>query len=358
MKRLTAAEVNALYVAELGLDPSAVDLESIEAIAGALRRAAGFHCPCARKTLVQSVVQPLRGLVNDFDATKATVEQTLEAIIALGDIHEYPEVDSDGEARGPVLLYPAPPSFVARESGNVILLGVGSDQVSPLPDDLVARVRQANHVRWIVPNQGEDVSTELSESGWIELSATRWMSGPARETPSQHLAKIDGRLNRSGPSGDVPGLSLLDPESSVRFYPRRWVGAKSQSGRFVARRSQAYGADLWCYIELRNGDPERLVDLPVEPTQWRGCDEAWRLQMAIDAHRGKPQHFRIISGPSGTRVVQFFSPVPMWAQRRWDTVAEPIPPSGCLFAYRMRESELAEELRFAREELWLEQADK
>lgn len=355
MKRLTAEEVNALHVAELGLDPSAVDLESIEAIAGALRRAAGSHCPCARKTLVQSVVQPLRGLVSDLAATKATVERTLEAIIAIGDIHEYPELDDDGETRGPVLLYSAPPSFVARESGTVILLGVGSDQVAPLPDDLVARVGQANHVRWIVPNQGEDVGTELSESGWIELSVTSWLDGPERETPSQHLAKVNGHLDRSGPSGDVPGLSLLDPERSVRFYPARWVSAKSQSGRFVARRSQAYGADLWCYIELRNGDPERLVDLPVEPTRWRGCDEAWRLQMAIDAHRGKPQHFRVVPGPTGTRVVQFFSPVPMWAQRRWDAVAEPIPSSGCLFAYRMRESEVAEELRFAREELWLEQ---
>lgn len=356
MKRLTADQVNALHVAELGLDPSAVDLESIEAIAGALRRAAGFHCPCARRTLVQSVVQPLRGLVSDLAATKATVERTLEAIIALGDLHEHPEVDTDGETRGAMLLYPAPPSFVARESGTVILLGVGSDQVAPLPDDLVARVEHANHVRRIIPDQGKDVSTELSESGWIELSDTRWMDGPDRESPSQHLARINGHLDRSGPSGDVPGLSLLDPERSVGFYRGRWVTATSQSGRFVARRSQAYGADLWCYIELRNGDPERLVDLPVEPTRWRGCDEAWRLQMAIDAHRGKPQHIRVVSGPTGTCVVQFFSPVPMWAQRRWDSVAEPVPSSGCLFAYRMRESEVAEELRFAKQELWLDQA--
>ncbi len=355
MKRLTAGEVNSLHVAELGLDPAAVDLESIEAIAGALRRAAGFHCPCARRTLVRSVVQPLKGLVSDLAATKTTVEQTLEAIVALGDIHEHPEVDSDGEVRGPILLYPAPPSFVARESGTVVLLGVGSDQVAPLPEDLVARVEHASHVRRIIPDQGEDLSTELSESGWIELSARNWLEGPERESPSQRLARINGYLDNSGPSGDVPGLSLIDPERSVRFYPGRWVDAASQSGRFVARRSQAYGADLWCYIELRDGNPERLVDLPIESTRWRGCDEAWRLQMAIDAHRGNPQHFRVVPGPTGSCVVQFFSPVPKWAQRRWDAVAEPVPSSGCLFAYRMRESEIAEELRFAREELWLEQ---
>ena len=90
MRHLTASEVSALHVAELGLDPTAVDLESVEAIAGALRRVANFRCPCARLTLVQSVVQPLRGLVSDIVATKTTVERTLEAMIALGDIHEHP----------------------------------------------------------------------------------------------------------------------------------------------------------------------------------------------------------------------------------------------------------------------------
>jgi hypothetical protein len=46
----------------LALDPSALDLTSIEAIAGALRRAASFLCPCGAATLVRTVVRPLQGL--------------------------------------------------------------------------------------------------------------------------------------------------------------------------------------------------------------------------------------------------------------------------------------------------------
>lgn len=355
MKRLTADEVNELHVAELGLDPTAVGLESIEAIAAALRRVASFRCPCARAALVQSVVHPLRGLVSDITATKATAERTLEAMIGLGEFHEHPDVESDPETPGAILLYPAPPSFVPRESGAVILLGIGSNQAAPLPRDLAARVEYSNHVRRLIPLQGEDLRTELLEGGWIQLSAERWLDRPKGESPSQHLSKVNGLLDGAGPSGDVPGLSLLDPGRSVGYYRGRWVSAASQSGRFVARRSQAYGADLWCYIELRDGNAERLVDLPIDSRRWRGCDEAWRLQMAIDAHRGKPQHFKVVRGPAASRVVQFFSPVPMWAQRRWDAVAEPVPSSGCLFAYRMRESEFAEELRFAQEDLWLSQ---
>lgn len=355
MRRLSASEVSALHVGELGLDPTAIDLESVEAIAGALRRAASFCCPCPRRTLVQSVVQPLRGLVGDVANIKTTVERTLEAMIALGDIHEHPEVEGDPESPRAMVLYPAPPTFVARASGAVILLGVGSDRVTPLPDDLALRVEYANHVRRLVPEQGEDLLPELSERGWIQLSDTSWLDRPARESPAQHLSRVNRLLDGARQSGDVPGLSLLDPERRTRFYRGRWASPCSESGRFVARRSQAYGADLWCYIELKDGNPERIVDFPVESSRWRGCDDAWRLQLAIDAQRGKPQQLEVVRGPAGSRMFKFFSPVPMWAQRRWDAVAEPVPSSGCLFAYRIRESEVAEELRFAEQDLWLSQ---
>jgi hypothetical protein len=48
-----------------------------------------------------------------------------------------------------------------------------------------------------------------------------------------------------------------------------------------------------------------------------------------------------------------FSPVPMWARRRWDAVGEPVTLSGCVFAYRFGAAELEEEARFARDVLWL-----
>jgi hypothetical protein len=106
---------------------------------------------------------------------------------------------------------------------------------------------------------------------------------------------------------------------------------------------------------MRAGYPERLIDLPIAGSRWRGCDEAWHLQMAIDAQRGEPQRFRVRPGLSGTHVIEFFSPVPMWARRRWDAVGEPVLSSGCLFAHRLAEAEFAEEVRFAHEALWLDE---
>ena len=352
MRHLTAMEVHALKVAELGLDSTAVDLTSVEAIAGALRRMASFLCPCAAATLVRGVVQPLRGLVTDIEDFKGkVVGETLEAMIAHGDILEHRDVEEDSTNGAASLLYAAPASFVVRKSGTVILLGIASE----LPDDLAARVEYTNHLRCLSPEPSEDLRAILGELGLIELSYDRWLQSPSQETPAQYLSHIDSLLDAVQPSRDVPGLSLLDPERPVRYYPGRWTNVHFQSGRFVGRRNQAYGADLWCYVELRDGNPERLIDLPLAGSRWRGCDEAWHLQMAIDAQRGCPQRFRVQPGPEGTRVVQFFSPVPMWARRRLDAVAELVSGSGCLFAYRLAEAEFAEELDFAREALWLEE---
>lgn len=356
MKRLTATEVHARKVAELGLDAAALDLTSIEAIAGALRRSASFLCPCAPTTLVRGVVQPLRGLVDGPEGeTKELVEHVLEALIAHGDILEHREVGEDVTRGARTLLYAAPASFVSRQSGAVLLLGVASDQLSALPDDLEARIEYAAHVRRISPLAGEDLQSELAELGLIALSTSDWLRAPPPESFAEQLSRFDQLLDLAVPSREIPGLSLLDPEQSVRYYPGRWAEPRSRSGRFVARRSQAYGADLWCYVQLREGHPERLIDLPPQGSQWRGCDEAWRLQMAIDARRGTPQRFRVRPGPGGSHVLELFSPVPAWARRRWDAVAEPVLSSGCLFAYRLSGGELEEELRFVQEGLWLKE---
>lgn len=355
MRPLSAAEVHERGVAALGLDPGLFNLTSVEAVAGALRRAAGFLCPCTAPTLVRAVVRPLRGLVDDLATIKNLVEQTLEAMIAHGDILEHPDIEGESGYGSVSLLYAAPGSFVARESGALILLGVASDRPSAVPDDLKARVEYLNHVRRLTPSPGEDLRSELLQLGLIEISYSGWLRSPRREPCAQHLARNDRLLDAAQPSRDVPGLSLLDPMRGVRYYRGRWCEPRAQSGRFIARRSQGYGADLWCYLEMRDGNPQRLIDLPIGRSRWRGCDEAWHLQMAIDAHRREPQRFRVRHVPGGARILELFSPVPMWARRRWDAVGEPVSASGCLFAYRLPMAEFAEEMRFAREALWLEE---
>lgn len=357
MKRLTAREVHAHKIRELGLDPDSLDLMTAEGLSAVIRRAASYLCPCSEATILRAVVEPLRGLVEDMEEAKKLAESTLEAMIAYGDLQEQADVRSETSSTR-VLLYATPPSFVMRQSGVALLIGVAADQLSPLTTDLSQRIQYLGHVRRLDPMPGTDLRAELRHFGLIELSADAWLRAP-RVTHSSLVAMSDRELDSVAPSRDIPGLLLLDPTRQVRYYKGRWVEPKSHTGRYIARRQRAYGADLWCYARMANGLPQQMIDLPRRGSRWRGCDEAWHLQMAIDRQRGSPQSFRITSqGKGDTVLLEFFSPVPAWARRRWDAIGEPISMMGCLFAYRIPRQELDEERRFAHDALWLEETNR
>ncbi len=354
MRRLYANEVQRQSVAALGLDPAKYAITSIETIAAALRRAAGFLCPCAASSLVRSVEGPLRGLVQEAQAIKTLVEDTLEQLIAHGDLFEFRDLSNVNSTS--VILYAAPCGFISRASGSIILTGISADQLSAFPD-LEARIEPNGCVRVIRPLPQERLRDDLLQLGLIEISYEKWSKAPSVCRASEHIAKVDQLLAARPSSGDIPNLLVLDWAAPVDFYRARWIGSSGASGRYVARRSQAYGAPLWCYVELANGQAKYLVDLPLRASQWRACDDAWHLQMAIDAHRGVPQEFRTRTTNPGTRDMLFYSPLPMWAQRRWAAVGQQIAPGGCLLAFRFPESEIDEECRFAVSSLWLAQAN-
>jgi hypothetical protein len=354
MRRLTVEEVHARKIHELGLDPDLLDLATPEGIAGAMRRAAIHRCPCSFGTLIKEVLDPLRGLVHDLEDAQELAEVTLQAMISHGDLLELND-EQDGTPTTRMLLYAAPPSFVIRESGLAILVGIATDPAFSLPTNLGNRIQHSGHLRKLIPSvAGENLREELSQLGLNEHSLETWLKGPKKRSASQTLATVDHALDGVEPSRDVPGLAIIDPARAIRYYNGRWTEPRSHTGRFVARRKQAYGEGLWCFVQLAEGKPERLIDLPLPGSRWYGRDEAWHLQMAIDAERGKPQQFSV--RPTNDAVIlELFAPVPAWAQRRWDAIGEPVAKSGCLFAYRLPREEIEEERRFLREFLWLEE---
>lgn len=357
MRRLQIAEVRTQSVAALGLNASAYTITSASALAGAIRRCASFLCPCASSSLARAVMNPLRGLVDDLGATKVQIEEMIETLIAHGDLFEYRDPTASGASSNTV-VYAAPCGFVRRGSGATILLGISADQLTALPGDLESRVEHSGHVRWLRPQTGEDLRDDLLQLGLIEIPYDRWIKEPPKDSAAQHVASLDQRLDAAQASGDIPELRLLDSDKPSTFYPARWVEPKRQTGRFVARRAQAYGAPVWCYVQMQDGRPLRLLDFPRAGSRWRGCDDAWRLQMAIDAQRRHSQRYALRSDKAGTTCLQLFSPIPMWAQRRWDAVGRRVEPSGCLLAFDLPDSEVAEEVRYARESLWLEESPK
>src|SRR5262249_27467752 len=158
------------------------------------------------------------GLVNDLDATKILVEEILEAVVAHGDILEEPDVEEGSPNLTNALLYTAPPSFVARQSGAAILVGITSNQISALSEDLAARVEFTGHVRRLKPLPGENLSKELTELGFIELSYENWLRAPRSEPARKQIQQFDRLLDSAAPSRVIPGLLLLDPQRPVRYY--------------------------------------------------------------------------------------------------------------------------------------------
>ncbi len=358
VKRLEISEVHERKVLELGLDPNAVNLTSIEAIAGAFRRAGRFLCPCTPATLVRAIVGPLRGLVEDTESIKRLAEDTLEAMTAHGDFQEHREIVDESRDEETALLYQAPLSFVCRDSGAVLLFGSATDMLEALPQEFRQRIEYINHVRRLDPVVDEDLRSHLTDLGLVSLNYRTWLKPPSRRTAAEHVSSLDKLLADTQRSGAVPDLVLLDSTRPTGYYRGRWISVGSQSGRFVARRRRAYGADLWCYVELREGEPQQLIDFPVQGSRWRGCDEAWQLQMAIDAERGEPQRFAVQPDSAGSAILEFFSPIPLWGRRRLDAVGEPLSRRRCLFAYKLRLSDLEEEIRFLSDELWLTNTTK
>jgi len=360
MREIDASQVNAFTLQALGLDPATADISCVEAMAGCLRRAAGFLAPCSPRTLVDAVAQASRGLVEDEREFRDDVQDTLEALLAYGDFLELEEVDPERPGGTHCrLVYLAPPRFVMRHTGVALLIGTVPEEVLPLPPTMAHRVRHASYVRSLAPEADEDLRQLLTELGLDEMSMERWSRAPRSEKPAQHVERCNNALDASPRSGDLPGLSLIDPALPVTYYRGRWVEATIQTGRFVARRKQRYGADRWCYVGLERGEPARSLDFPNDDPTKRGCDEAWRLQAAIDATSGTPQQFRVLRPRvSDDYVLQFFSPVPMWARRRWDAIGEPMDGGGgCLFAYRLPDAEIDEELSYITNELWLVDAE-
>lgn len=342
-------------VEALGLDPKTVDLGSSTAIAASVRRASSFLCPTPPGALGREVSDVLGGLTeSSAGQTRDSIDSMVDSLVALGDLVELPLGDPGSPSRRHLFL--GPPSYVPRASGCIVL-GVRPEGTPILSEELSERVEHDGHRRFIRRREAsEDLEAALSGEGLFGLSQEHWLKAPRRVSPGDLINEYIARLNAAGGAGDIEGFRVIDPDADVAYYRGRWRASKQDdSGRFVARRPQAYGADLWCFAEVLDGRIEKLIDLPIASPIARGADEAWRLQAAIDRVSGRPQRLRVRRRPGPTAVVDVFSPLPSWSQRRMEFVAARTDRSdGALFSYSLGSEEIEDEVRFLMEMLWLD----
>lgn len=325
-------------------------------IASLLRRSAGINCPCSRTTLRAALLECLQYLSDDEALLSERIDVAIESLIVGGDLLELHDIVTDDPNVKSTWVFAAPPSFVVRPSSGIFIFGIVPDQDAFLPHSLVSRITYDGFTRMIMPNPDEDLAAELREHGLQQLSESAWLKSPKAEAAADVLNHFERRLAAQPPSGIVSDLEILDPARQVTYYRGRWVVPKDQSGSFVARRPQEFGAPIWCFVALEGGVSVRLLDLPLEKTRWRGCDVAWHLQMAIDYCRHSPQRYRRRVECDGIRL-DFFSPLPQWSQRRLMIFGRAMPHKNSLFSYWLPPTEAQAEERFLQERLWLSRTE-
>ena len=349
--QITPYDVIAYSRSVLGVEDGSNLVDDV-LLAALLRRCAGINCPCSRTALRVALSDSLAYVYPDADKLADRLDELIDELIIAGDLLELPEVSTnDPEAKG-TWVFAAPPSFVVRRSGSVFLTGIVPDQDGFLPGDLAARIVYAQTTRYIVPKPGEDLPETLLSLGLHQLHENVWLKSPKAQAAEQVIERFKQQLATKPACSPINGVMVLDSSKKVTYYRGRWGETKNQTGTFIARRPQEFGAPLWCVVELAEGTTRRVLDLPPRHFRWRGCDAAWYLQLAMDHCLGHPQRYRRRATDNGL-VFDFYSPIPLWAQRRLMVLGQECPKEESLFAYEIPSAEGEEEERFLQENLWL-----
>jgi hypothetical protein len=349
MRVISANDVTDCTLRGLGLQASVRNDDWEPVVAGMLRRTAGFFCPCPARTLLDAV----RSSASPLATTDLLdcLGDVLGDLITCGDLVE---LTSTPGSQSSSTLYLAPPSFIPRKSGRVYLQGVVPDHPVGLEVELGSNLEVRGVARSLPPNN-EPWGPILTTLGFTELNPDNWFGAPSPTSARNHLAEYDARLRIAPGGGDTSALEVITPDSDLRYYRGRWAPAGNRRGRFVGKRSQKYGSPIWCYAEIADGRILHLLDVTGDDNLAGGHNEGWHLQMALDACSNRPQVFSLSACGSAV-AINLFSPIPRWAERRFETLGvRERPGGGALFTITIGPEELDEEVNFLRRSLWLEQ---
>lgn len=345
MRTLTTADAVAVIAEAFGCSPN-----SAACIKPALRRALYLLAPSSRADVIRFVAEPLAPL----GVSQVDVEAALETLIVYGDALEMRKLASDPWDTPAVTLRPAPPSYVERADGSFAILGVAGDHPSALTPELQARLDESGPVRRLTEQPGEALGEHLQLLGLAKLGEAAWLRSPAPESAGTYLQRWRARLDLVPRQASAIGeLEILDPERRVDYYSGRWREPDQRlTGLVLARRPQLYGAPLWVIADFEAGSCHRLSVLETNPDGQRPCDLGWRFQAAVDAAAGHPQLVRVRASDGGS-LLDFFSPLPAFAERRLALAGEKRGGEKCLFSFKVPAKALAHELAALNTNLWM-----
>jgi hypothetical protein len=310
---------------EITLAPGA---ELLPTVAAALvRRLIGIGGPYSPRELRKKAKAALSGMVSS-EELDAFVVCVIDELIVGGDLLELPALLTDGDENSCVMLFGAPPTFL-RYGENIRIFGIAPDDARFLPDSVHAQLLSRGGGRFI---QGcsDEVVDLLHGQGLREIAISRWIGGGREESSSEFIQRIIDRLKSKGRTESLASTEWLSPRShSGVSYRARWTShPPEEAGHYIARAPQEFGAPRWYFIAWQPGQTPRILDLPVQGERDdRGCDLAWRLQLALDAARGKAARYRSTTHEEQVRLDVDF-PIPLLQRRQLDYLGSTATGSG------------------------------
>jgi hypothetical protein len=324
-------------------------------IASAVRRLCSFMCPCPSFAIQRMALRSLKVLGFPEDELHRLVENALEDLSVSGDVLELSRVTMAGAENFPSWLYCAPPSFIARATGRIYITGIAADDASFLPREFRANLTRDGAARFI-ESASQEITEQLKQLGLRQVKEAAWMSGVRAETVSDHLRRATSRLRSFGVAGDLPDLTILEHAGRVRkSYSSRWKKTDIESGAYIGRVPQPYGAPLWYLCDLVDGKTAKSILLPTKESTERASDVAWRIQFALDSQAGFPATYSV-TRDSNVATLSFDFPVPLAVRRRFMFLGarrsqdDPNP-----FRFQLPLQELEGERRLLRDNYWLEE---
>jgi hypothetical protein len=328
--------------------------ESLEGMAEFARHVASFDCPCSERHLIGSLTRlllpqyPESESRESLDSVREQAEKLVEGLLDHGDLIEVDDTES-----GTRLVALRAPAACALSKNKVILLGIvpcGSDS---LPTLCRAKRHLKGYSRILTVDDSTATLYDLHTSGYVVVSEAEWRQYPEQLNAKLHVAFYTSKFRFDTTVGHVDGLRVLNSDKSVLHYKSRWMAKAEGDGDFVARRQRKYGNEAWAFVRLHQTEPVALLDLPTKAFTFRACDEAWHLQQALDHELGHPQRYKVTS-LNDEVLLQFFSPIPQWAHRRFTSLGDQVNSSECLLAYSFQSADIAAaEIKFAETRMWL-----
>lgn len=322
--------------------------------AAVLRRLAGFMCPCPPFALIRAAKRSLAQFEQMVDDLDYLIEETIEDLVACGDLLELSRVVIAGAEDKPTWLFCALPSFVERQSSRVYLFGVAPDDASFLPGEIREKIQYHGATRYIEATDTAKVCAMLVSIGLRSVASSAWLTHHQPENPTTFVDRFIRRLARHGSAGDLPDLKILSHlDASGISYRGRWTSPGTSTGLFIGRAPQPYGEPRWYLCDIQNGQTVRSLLLPLPELAMRACDQAWQIQLAIDARNGNRDIYRVALEDDGYRL-DFMFPLPMAARRRINFLGGGRrPKSGGGLSFYLPASQLDEEKTFLELHYWL-----